>query len=318
MHGIDLRRVDLNLLVVFDDLMHTRSVTETARRLHKTQPAISHALQRLRQQLDDPLLVKQGRDMVPSPHAQVLIESVRPLLAGIGLALAPPPPFVPATTTRRFRIAAPDFAHSLLPMLIARLREEAPLVTLDWLAVHGGMLRTVVDGGIDLAVSPALAREPVSGLGHAELTPLLWATYLRPGHRAARRWGLDAWRAAEHIQVVFGDRLDNPVSHQTRRQGVERKIAVRVPNLSMVAPLIASSDMIATMPVVVMVDAVERYRLVVRRPPVAVPPMPHRVYWSARLDKDPALNWFRGHVQTVFDGLIRQAHSRMPRVAMQG
>ena len=134
MHGIDLRRVDLNLLVVFDDLMHTRSVTETARRLHKTQPAISHALQRLRQQLDDPLLVKQGRDMVPSPHAQVLIESVRPLLAGIGLALAPPPPFVPATTTRRFRIAAPDFALSLLPMLIARLREEAPLVTLDWLA----------------------------------------------------------------------------------------------------------------------------------------------------------------------------------------
>lgn len=318
MHGIDLLRIDLNLLVVFDDLMQTRSVTDTATRLHKTQPAISHALQRLRLQLDDPLLVKQGREMVPSPHAKALIESIRPLLARIGQALAPPSPFEPRGTTRRFRLAAPDFAHSLLPTLLARLRSEAPQVSLDWLAVDTGMMRRLVDGGIDLVVARVFAREPAEGLNHAELTPLQWATFLRTGHPAARRWSRAAWRSAEHVQVHFGDLQDNPVNDQSGRAGVERRVVVRVPNLSMVAPLLAASDLIATLPAVAMIDAVEHLGLQVRQPPLRMTPMPHRVYWASRLDKDPALAWFRGHVQAVFDAHIRSAHRAMPRPATSG
>jgi|JI10StandDraft_1071094.scaffolds.fasta_scaffold31931_2 DNA-binding transcriptional LysR family regulator len=313
MREIDLSRIDLNLLVVFDDLMHTRSVTETATRLHKTQPAISHALQRLRRQLDDPLLVKQGREMVPSPHAQALIESIRPLLARIGQALAPPPPFDPLSTTRRFRMAAPDFAHRLLPTLLARLRSEAPQVSVDWLAVDAGMMRGLVDGGIDLVVARVFPRDPAEGLSHAELTPLQWATFLRTGHPAAQRWSLAAWRTAEHVQVHFGDRQDNPVNDQSGRAGIERRVAVRVPNLSMVAPLVAGSDLIATLPAVAMVDAVEHYGLQVRQPPLEMPPMPHRVYWASRLDKDSALAWFRRQVHAVFDAHIRSAHGAMPR-----
>jgi DNA-binding transcriptional LysR family regulator len=313
MHEINLSRIDLNLLVVFDDLMHTRSVTETATRLHKTQPAISHALQRLRVQLDDPLLVKQGREMVPSPHAQALIESIRPLLARIGQALTPPPPFDPLSTTRRFRMAAPDFAQRLLPTLLTALRSEAPQVSLDWLAVDAGMMRGLLDGGIDLVVARAFPRDPVEGLSHAELTPLLWATFLRTGHPAMRRWSLAAWRAAEHVQVHFGDRQDNPVNDQSGRAGIERRVAVRVPNLSMVAPLVAGSDLIATLPAVAMVDAVDHHGLQMREPPFEMPPMPHRVYWASRLDKDPALAWFRRHVRAVFDAHIRSAHGVMPR-----
>jgi DNA-binding transcriptional LysR family regulator len=316
MNEIDLRRIDLNLLVVFDDLMRTRSVTETATRLHKTQPAISHALQRLRLQLDDPLLVKQGREMVPSPYAQALIESIRPLLARIGQALAPPPPFDLPRTTRRFRMAAPDFAHSLLPTLLARMRREAPQVSLDWLAIDAGMMRGLVDGGIDLVVARAFPREPAEGLSHAELTPLQWAAFFRTGHPAARRWSLAAWRAAEHVQVHFGDRLNNPVNDQSGRAGIERRVAVRVPNLSMVAPLVASSDLIATLPAVAMIDAVEHLGLQMRHPPLDIPPMPHRVYWASRLNKDPALAWFRGHVYAVFDAHIRSAHSAIPRSVM--
>lgn len=314
MRRVDLSRVDLNLLVVFDDLMRSRSVTETAARLHKTQPAISHALQRLRVQLDDPLLVKQGREMVPSPHAQALVESIRPLLARIGQALAPPPPFDVVSTTRRFRMAAPDFAHSLLPTLLARLRGEAPQVGLDWVALDAGTLRGLVDGGIDVVVARALARPAVEGLRHADLAPLRWATFLRRGHPTARRWGLAAWRAAEHVQVLFGDRQGNPVSDRSGRAGIERRVAVRVPNLSMVAPLVAASDLIATLPTVAMVDAAPRHGLLVLSPPLEMPPLPHRVYWAARLDKDPAIAWFRSHVHSVFSEVIERAHAALPGV----
>lgn len=308
MHTIDLSRIDLNLLVVFVDLMDTRSVTRTASRLHKTQPAISHALRRLREQLDDPLLVKQGREMVPSPHAQVLVESIRPLLARVGQALAPPPPFEPATTTRRYRIAAPDFAHSLLPTLLARLRRDAPQASLDWLALDGGAMRGLIDGGLDLVIARALPRPFEDGLSHAELTPLQWATYLRPGHPAARRWNLAAWRRAEHVQVHFGDRLDNPVDGHSGSAGRQRRVAVRVPTFAMVAPLVAASDLVATLPAVALVDAAAHHGLRACPPPLAMPPLPHRVYWASRLDKDPALSWFRTHVRAVFDEHIRRAH----------
>lgn len=311
MHTIDLSRIDLNLLVVFVDLMGTRSVTRTAVRLHKTQPAISHALQRLREQLDDPLLVKQGREMVPSPHAQALVESIRPLLARIGLALAPPPPFEPATTTRRYRIAAPDFAHSLLPALLARLRGDAPQVSLDWLALGDGVLRSLIDGGLDLVIARALPRPFEDGLSQAELTPLRWATYLRPGHPSARRWNLAAWRRAEHVQVHFGDRLDNPVDGHSGLAGRDRRVAVRVPSFAMVAPLVAASDLIATLPAVALVDSAAHHGLWACPPPLAMPPLPHRVYWASRLDKDPALTWFRTHVRAMFDAHIQRANATL-------
>ena len=113
MHQIDLRRIDLNLLVVFDVLMTERSVTRAASRLRRTQSAISHALQRLREQVDDPLLIKVGLRMQPSPFAERLAEQIRPILASIAHALAPPAPFDPITTTRHFRIAIPDLSDAL-------------------------------------------------------------------------------------------------------------------------------------------------------------------------------------------------------------
>lgn len=110
MNEIDLRRLDLNLLVVFEVLMAERSVTRAAARLGRTQSALSHALARLREQVGDPLLVKVGGRMSPSPFAEKLVEDVRPILRSIQRALVPPQAFDPATSTRTFRVAIPDFA----------------------------------------------------------------------------------------------------------------------------------------------------------------------------------------------------------------
>src|SRR5215469_2352671 len=131
MNEIDLRRFDLNLLVVFDILMTERSVTLAAERLGRTQSAVSHSLSRLREQFADPLLVKGGARMQPTALALDLIEQVRPMLSGIQRVLSPQHAFDPASSRRVFRLAAPDFMLSLFSDLMARLAGDAPRVAVE-------------------------------------------------------------------------------------------------------------------------------------------------------------------------------------------
>src|SRR5215469_8983896 len=131
MNEIDLRRFDLNLLVVFDVLMNERSVTRAAERLGRTQSAVSHALSRLREQFGDPLLLKGGVRMQPTALALELIEQARPMLGGIARVLSPQHIFDPAASSRVFRLAAPDFMLSLFSDLMARLAGDAPRVAVE-------------------------------------------------------------------------------------------------------------------------------------------------------------------------------------------
>jgi DNA-binding transcriptional LysR family regulator len=158
MHEIDLRRFDLNLLVVFDVLMIERSVTRAAERLGRTQSAVSHSLSRLRQQFGDPLLVKGGLRMQPTAFALDLIEQARPMLGGIQRMLSPQHIFDPQHSRRVFRLAAPDFMLTLFADLLCRLRSEAPSVAIEWTAPREPTLLDVAEGQIDIAIVPAELR----------------------------------------------------------------------------------------------------------------------------------------------------------------
>ena len=131
MNEIQLHRLDLNLLVTFQTLMDVRSVTVAAEKLGKTPSAVSHALGRLREQLNDPLMVKVGGKMQPSPFALQLIEDVRPILRSIQRVVSPPQPFDPATSTHVFRLALPTIP-GLMARVFERINAEAPDVTLEW------------------------------------------------------------------------------------------------------------------------------------------------------------------------------------------
>src|SRR5258707_15561154 len=126
MNEIDLRRFDLNLLVVFNVLMIERSVTRTAERLGRTQSAISHSLSRLREQFGDPLLIKGGVRMQPTAFALDLIEQARPMLRGIERVLSPRQIFDPRDSQRVFRLTAPYFMLTLFITLLARIPTDAP------------------------------------------------------------------------------------------------------------------------------------------------------------------------------------------------
>src|SRR6202171_1832086 len=146
MSKIDLRRFDLNLLVVFEVLMNERNVTRAAERLGRTQSAVSHSLSRLRTQWGDPLLIKGGVRMQPTAFAIDLMEQARPMLRGIERVLSPRRVFDPACSQRVFRLAAPDFASTLFTSLLARLRSDASGVSVAWTTAREPTLLDVAEG----------------------------------------------------------------------------------------------------------------------------------------------------------------------------
>jgi DNA-binding transcriptional LysR family regulator len=150
MNEIDLHRVDLNLLVVFESLMETRSVTATAERIGRTQSAVSHSLARLRDQLQDPLRVRVGGTMQPSPFAELIVEDVRPILRSIRRVIAPRSLFDPATSDRVFRIAMPTLTK-VIAEVSARVEAEAPDVKIEWLPAHHDVYAALGEGLVDLA-----------------------------------------------------------------------------------------------------------------------------------------------------------------------
>jgi DNA-binding transcriptional LysR family regulator len=303
MNRIDLRRVDLNLLVVFDVLMTERSVTRAAERLGRTQSAVSHALARLREQFGDPLLVKAVGGMQPSPFSLELIEQVRPILASVARVFGPRGLFRPETSSRACRVALPDLALTLFPALFVRARKQAPGVALEWLSYRATTPFDIVEERVDVALAPADLRLP-DGIAAERIGALRWGCFARRGHPAFARWGRRTWSQWPHVIVGVGDRLSNPVDAAARSAGIKRIVAATVPTFAAVGPLLARSDLIATLPSIVMVEAARRFDVAAMPVPLRVDPMPHALLWSARLSGAAEIVWLvdprRGAIAEIF------------------
>src|SRR5689334_3566670 len=278
--------------------MAERSVTRAAERLGRTQSAVSHALGRLREQLSDPLQVKSAGGMQPSPFALDLVEQVRPILAGVQRVLSPKRPFDPATSRRAFRVALPDIALTLFPALLALARKRAPHIVLEWVIYQGSTLLDVVEERIQVALAPAAVYRP-DGVASEPIGALKWGCFGRRGHAAFARWGRAAWSRWPHVTVGIGDKVRNPVNVAAADAGIERVVGARVPTFAAVAPLLARSDLLATLPSIVMVDAARRFDLLSVPVPFRIDPMPHVLLWNARLSSDPEVAWLRGLVRTA-------------------
>jgi DNA-binding transcriptional LysR family regulator len=298
MNEIDLRRFDLNLLVVFDVLMTERSVTRAAERLGRTQSAISHSLSRLREQFGDPLLVKGGVRMQPTALALDLIEQARPMLGGIQRVLSPQHIFDATTSRRMFRIAAPDFMLTLFAGLMEKLRADAPSVSVEWTAPREPTLLDVAEGLIDVAIVPAELRWPPNVTGDAA-GALQWRCFARKGHPAFRNWTRQAWAKWPHLAVRVGDTVASPVNAAASAAGLSRNIAGWVPNFCAVAPVLARSDLLATLPELAMRDALRAYRLASKEVPFKIAPLPHAMVWCSGRSRDPGLNWLRDRLRPI-------------------
>lgn len=305
MSNIPLHRLDLNLLVTFEVLMNEGCVAGAADKLDKTPSAVSHALARLREQLGDPLMVKVGGKMQPSPFAMTLIDDIRPILRSIQRVVSPPRPFDPATSRRAFRIAVPAIP-SLINEVFARLANQAPGVALEWVGLGPRLYTAVADELIDLAFLGADKPLP-EGLMEHVMPPLARHTFMRQGHPALENWGKQAWLEWPHVMVGTSNAARQTVEESVAREGLERRIGARIPEFSGIGPLLARSNMLATNVKPTLAADMKTYGLVARRPPVELPDITFRFFWSARLTADPGNRWLRKIVIGAYEKVCAEA-----------
>lgn len=298
MNEIQLHRLDLNLLVVFEALMLEGSVAAAADTLGKTPSAVSHALARLREQVGDPLMVKVGGRMQPSPFALTLIDEVRPILRSIKRVMVRSAPFDPATSDRVFRIAMLSIPQVINRVMTA-VRAEAPGVKVEWLRAESAAYPAVADGLYDLAHLGGDTRLP-EGLDETEMPAVSWATFLRKDHPAAQDWGLEAWARWAHVQVSIVNNVRNPVSDEATKTSNPRHIGALISEFSGLGSLLAHSDFIATFPPLIMAQQMQVWGLRAMRPPVSQPLFRMRFIWSSRLARDPGSTWLREIVLRIY------------------
>jgi len=285
--------IDLSLLVVLHVLLEERSVTRAARRLGRSQPATSRALQRLRELLDDPLFVRQGGTLQPTPRAQEVAAPLADALAMVDTAVLAPPSFDPATDHRELRILSADFAEGMwLPRPLAALARAAPRIDVVILANKRGW--SVADA---LRTEAHLAVGPVAGdaasIRAVHVGEETFAVLLRADHPAAGALDLDRYTALPHLLVAPGGTPGGVVDTALASLGRARRVAVRTRHFQTAPELLAHSDLIATLPRRFAEIAAARHGLRLLPPPLALPSFPIHIAWHERWQRDPGHRWIR-------------------------
>lgn len=295
MSEIHLRNVDLNLLVVLDVLLRERSVTRAAERLHVTRSAVSHALGRLREVFGDELLVRDGRRMRPTLRAEGLAETLPRVLQQLERALAGPDPFRPDASTRTFRLAAPDFIAPLVPQLLRDVGRAAPGVRVELVPFSRTAIRELAEGRYDALIAPSGIEH--EGLRGEPLGRWAWGVFGRRDHPAFEDWSLEAWSAYPHLQIRTSVlRGQGPIDRRAAQQGIERVVGAVVPHFTMAAPILAQTNLLLTVPSIIMSRAAQAYDLERHDAPLDLPPMGLSLFRSAAVGDEPGVRWFLDRV----------------------
>lgn len=302
MHNFHPAHLDLNLLVTFEILMETRSVTLAAERLNKTPSAISHALKRLRDQLDDPLLVSVGGRMQPSPFALDLIDELRPVLRTIQRIVTPPEPFVPADSHRVFRIAVPA-VPDLVSKVTRKVAVAAPNIALEWVTPGAKVYSSAIEEQVDIAWYSADSPLP-DGLTEKRPRQLKRYVFARRNHPALAIWSEREWLRWPHVVVGMSGAARQTVEKRIAQIGLERRTGAVVPEFSSVGSIVAGSNMLANMLPLTIAGDIERLDLQVLEPPVRLPDYIPRFFWNARSANDPGKKWIRSLVMTSYEELV--------------
>lgn len=296
MPASELRRLDLNLLVVLHTVLETRNVTAAARRLNMSQPAVSRALTRLRSLFQDQLFVKGPKGVIPTPRAEGLSDVVVRLLAEIGDAVERPS-FDPTTSTRVFRIATTDYgALAVLAPTIAALASEAPRVGLDIVPLNASSFTDLATGNVDFAL---YSDDPVpSQLRHMVLFEDTYSTVARADHPAAvsatdGRMAMADFLDHGHILVNVAGGRSGVADEALALLGMARHVAVSLPYFSAAGTLAAATDLLLTLPGRAADSMSEELGLVRLEPPLSLPAFAYHLLWHPKNDADPAAVWFR-------------------------
>lgn len=314
---MNIAKVDLNLLVYLDVLLREGSVTKAANQLSITQPAMSNGLKRLRDLLKDPLLVRTSEGMTPTKRALELKPVIRDVLAKLETSIQTDSEFIPATSTRTFRIMASDYAEStLLFEVIRRLNKVAPKITLDIITPSDVTFHDVEHGKVDMAIN-RFDELPLSF--HQKV---IWydtfSCVLKSDNPIVKGFNLSSYLASEHIWVSktgfgVGVGIDPNevqklgwVDAELTKLGEKRDIRVFTRHYHVALQLAKAQNLIATLPS----KAAKLYQddpaVTILQPPFDIPPIGLKMAWSALLHHEAGHIWFRRLIADVAEKLGQQ------------
>ncbi|MDE2606901.1 MAG: LysR family transcriptional regulator [Burkholderiales bacterium] len=297
---MDIRSVDLNLLVVFDAMARHRSVSRTAEAIGLSQPATSAALARLRALFDDTLFVRAGAQMEPTPRALVLAPAVRRVVEAIESDILQPAGFEPATAQRSFTLLTPDIGEvAFLPGVLRRLRQEAPLVKLQAVSKPRTAAAAALEAGeADLAVGffPDLQK---AGYFQQALFKTSYVCIACARNEATgTRMTLKQYLAARHI-VVRPDGREHFLDRFLEDKGWHRHVTLELSHFMSLLALLPGSDLVATVPEDIATVASRHIALKRIELPFRPPQIQVQQYWHRRMHDDDANRWLRGLFHAV-------------------
>lgn len=298
---MNLRDIDLNLLVIFNQLLLDRRVSTTADKLGLSQPAVSNALKRLRTLLKDELFVRTARGMEPTPYALHLIEPIGYALSTLQNALNQRDSFDPATSERTFTLGVTDIGEIyFMPTLMAMLSIEAPNIKISTLRHNTGHLSDdMAAGNVDIAIG--LLPSLTTGFFQRRLFKQRYMCLFRQGHPKARNpISLAQYKSLPHVGVTSTNTGHSEVDEWLTRKGISRDIHLHVPHFVAVGHILQSSDLIATVPERFAQKCSGPFQLETSPLPFNLPEIAINLFWHAKYNREPANMWLRKRIIELF------------------
>ncbi|WP_368541892.1 LysR substrate-binding domain-containing protein [Enterobacter soli] len=294
-----LRRLDLNLLPVFDAIYRHRSVRLAADELAMSTSALSHALSRLRAALNDPLFYREGHRMCPSVYSTQLAPSIASALRLLNQELTPQPDFDPAESTESLQIAITDFtALCIFPALMERLQHEAPGLRLELRYLpHSPALTELLAGEVDLALGFSTPDETLN----PELEEISWFedeyVVISGGNRT--RLTLSDYLAARHLVVTPWNEKRGVLDIQLEAMGYTRHVALKTPSMLSAPFIVAQSELLMAIPRYAAETLAKAANLTLFALPFEIPPFEVKIFSHRRSGQRGVTRWLKARLQTL-------------------
>lgn len=303
-----ISRIDLNLFVVLEAIYSEGNITRASHKLNLTQPAVSHALARLRDALNDPLFIRQGTQMLPTPFTRHLISPVQQALQTLTQSISDEPYFEPQQSQRHFYIGLRDVLEaSVLPPLLQHLQQHAPLIQISSVRVDRHNLETeLTTGTLDLALDvPYAVSEQIQ---HAPLThDQLVVVARQKNPLLAQGLSLETYLAQQHILVSSRRKGWALEDVELNRMGLKRQVILRCQHYFAACSVVSETDLLLTMPEHYARLANHQFNNQIWPFPLTSPKLDMHLYWHHSAEKDPAHQWLR----TLISQLTQQTAPKL-------
>ena len=305
-----LKQFDLNTLVTLKVLLDEKHVTHASDKLNLTQSAVSRTLSKLRDSLDDPILVKSGKHLVLTPKAERLQPLLESILQQISNLLEPED-FDPSKHSGTIRLATTDYGtHTLLPRLVPLLEEVAPNVQLSAVDWPSNLLIDLEQNKVDLIIGGT--KTPPQDILQRVVAHDQFQALVRKDHPFASGITLDDYLSLSHIMISPSGRGGSAIDEILATEGLKRNIAVRVPHFFAALEIIANTNYMILLPSHFIRRYADPEKFTTLEIPFDIPSMEISMFWHARMHHDPLHKWFRNFVfESIYEKHLEKNAKRL-------